>query len=229
MGNVCTKPSTKDESSTLANYKKNSPKHKTKFEELEDLKTEYIGIPVFQKKILAKKEYDEFVKNMNVESQITSVKTKYIKIRKLLFLDDTNKNIAKLYLNFLKDHLKFINQNGLNNYILEVEKYKLVLTVKEMKDIEENIKTKSEKENFIDFLKKLKNISDDKLIQEKDIEDVYNYALNESMKIKYFYSPIEFSNQELFYYKLYILLMMNIANIKNDIKISKEEKKDYIY
>ena len=228
MGNVCTKPSTKDESSTLAKYKKNSPKNKTKFEELEDLKTEYIGIPVFQKKMLAKKEYDEFVKNINVESQITSVKTKYIKIRKLLFLDDTNKNIAKLYLNFLKDHLKFINQNGLNNYILEVEKYKLVLTVKEMKDIEEKLKTKSEKENFIDFLKKLKNISDDKLIQEKDIEDVYNYALNESMKIKYFYSPIEFSNQELFYYKLYILLMMNIANIKNDIKISKEEKKDYI-
>ena len=64
----------------------------------------------------------------------------------------------------------------------------------------------------------MKNIPEN---NEQKINNIFNFASEELINIKYFNNPIEFSNQELFYYKLYILLIMEIAiksKLKDDLK-----------
>lgn len=89
------------------------------------------------------------------------------------------------------------------------KKYKILFEVKERKD-----KHKSEKDNFINYL-----ISLSKAV---DYKKIFNAAKEEYKNIYHFNYPIEFSNSELFYYKLYIILISEIA-MKSDINW-----KDYI-
>ena len=63
-------------------------------------------------------------------------------------------------------------------------------------------------------------------INELNYDDIYNIA--EKEKIQYFNFPILFSNQELFYYKLYLLIIMEIKTIGSNIELSNEIKKEYI-
>ena len=64
--------------------------------------------------------------------------------------------------------------------------------------------------------------------KEEDILEIYTIAENETKYIKYFNYPIEFSNQELFYYKIYALLILHIDKVNKDKTVSENFKKDYI-
>ena len=77
---------------------------------------------IFKRKKIAKNEYKEYLKNNNNKNinindenngQIEAIKSQYIKIFCLLLIDNTNKNIVKLYLDFIKKYPKFIKENNL--------------------------------------------------------------------------------------------------------------------
>ena len=108
-------------------------------------------------------------------------------------------------------------------YNEEIKKYKLLFTIDEKKKIAPGIKEKSEKEKFILFLEKLSLIKDD-----NGIKIFYNEIDKISKSVEYFNYPIEFSNKELFYYKLYVLLLMGIKNVKDNNLYSNDNKKKYI-
>ena len=57
---------------------------------------------------------------------------------------------------------------------------------------------------------------------------MYSQIENDCKRVKYFNYPIEFSNQELFYYKFYSLLIKQINEIYKDPKFSENDRIDYM-
>ena len=123
---------------------------KNEFQEIKDFRKEIQKMNVFKRKEIAKKEFQTFIENTNYDINIiitneTEIKQKYIQIVFLLLIDNTNKNIVKLYLSFIKKYSDFIKNNKLIPYEKEIEKYKIIFTIDEMEKIEKNIKTKSQR------------------------------------------------------------------------------------
>jgi len=148
------------------------------------------------------------------------IKKHYLQIVELLLLNDTDKNIVRLYLNFIKENEGFIIANKLNTFQQELTKYKRLFTVEEMNIIKKDYKTQSEKMNFIDYLKKLS--------ESTDYNGIYREAKEEKKNSYLFNFPIEFSNQELFYYKSYILLIREIVKSSKYPEIFNEYIKERI-
>ena len=198
MGNFCEIPLYKDKDLIASNKSQNdSPREKKKIKEIEEIKKAIMNIPIFQRKDKAEQKYKEYLNNKIIKGKEKDFFEEYIEIIKLILLDETNKDIAKLYLDFIKNNEISVKNYGLITYNEELKKYKLLFTIDEKKKIAPGIKEKSEKEKFILFLEKLSLIKDD-----NGIKIFYNEIDKISKSVEYFNYPIEFSNKELFYYKL---------------------------
>ena len=95
---------------------------KDEFQEIKNFRKKVSIMNIFKRKKIAKNEYKEYLKNNNNKNinindenngQIEAIKSQYIKIFCLLLIDNTNKNIVKLYLDFIKKYPKFIKENNL--------------------------------------------------------------------------------------------------------------------
>ena len=97
MGNQCKNIFNDDANLELNIESKDSPR--SKFKELDDFKKETKELEIFKRPKIAKKKFDNFIKfekNKNVNDEL--IKQDYIEISKLLILNDTDKDIVKLYL-----------------------------------------------------------------------------------------------------------------------------------
>ena len=178
---------------------KDSPREE--FPEIQEFKKKIKDIEIFQRPKIAEMKYNN-LKNQKKKILINKeIRKRYIEIYELLLLNDTNKNIVELYLDFISEHKTFIDKNKRNSFEKEIKKYKILFDVNEEKY--KKYKQKSEKTFFLDYLTKLSNSN--------DYKKIYQEAKKAYMKIYHFNYPIEFSNLELFYYKLYILLIGEIA------------------
>ena len=167
-----------------------------------------MSISIFERDEIAKSKYKSFMEKYNCEDMKETNLEKYHDIMELLLLNNTDKDIVKLYLNFLKHNKNFIESNELNAYDEEIMKYKILFSVAEIEEIDKQIKKKSEKENLINFLKRLSGT--------KKNEEFISYIKNEYNKIYYFNYPIEFFQDELFYYKFYILIISELYKHRED-------------
>jgi len=233
MGNQCKILANEEiDSKTLDISKKESPRNNKYNDAIEEIHKTIMNIPIFERNKIAEKKYNDYLKNKSNKSINLNFFEEYIKIIELLLYDETNKKIVSLYLDFIIDNEATIKIEGLKTFSEVINKYKLIFTIDEMEEKENRIntkreknkfievKTKSEKSKFIEFLETLKDIN------ELNYDDIYNIA--EKEKIQYFNFPILFSNQELFYYKLYLLIIMEIKTIGSNIELSNEIKKEYI-
>ena len=219
MGNIC-KYSNIEESELdlelVSDYSKNE------FQEIKEFRKEIVIMNIFERKKIAIKEYENFIKNKNCEDKNEIIlreertKKEYIKIKCLVLIDNTNKDIIKLYLNFIKKNDIFIKENKLDTYEKEINKYKVIFTIEEMKQIEPGIKTKSQKTIFLDYLQYLSSID----LNNNNVLQIKENAKMELKKLFLFNTPIEFDNMELYYYKCYYNLLLKISN-RNDKKILK--------
>jgi len=192
-----------DEDDLELNIIKRRDLSRNAFKEIDELKREIMELSLFERNKIAISKYNEYLNkekkiNLNKEDK----KREYIEINELLLLNNTNKDIVKLYLNFIKENEKFIKEYNLISYEEELLKYQKLFTIKEMDQIEKNYKKISEKQNFFIYLKNLAN--------SKDYKEICVQA-NENIKNQFYFNyPIEFFNEELYYYKLYILLNIEI-------------------
>jgi len=224
MGNVCKIPLNEDKDLFASqNFQSDSPREKIKIKELEQIKTEIMELQLFERKKIAEQKYNEYIKSRTKNKDQNDFIKEYIELIRLILLDETNKDIVILYLNFLKDNEISIRNNNLMPFKEEIKKYKFLFTIDEMNTIEKGVKKESEKANFISFLDKLSKVNN-----KNKVKIIYKEIENESKLIKYFNYPIEFSNQELFYYKLYVLLIMSFKKIKDNNSISNDVKNKYI-
>ena len=211
MGNIC-KYSNIEESELdlelVSDYSKNE------FQEIKEFRKEIVIMNIFERKKIAIKEYENFIKNKNCEdkneiiSREERTKKEYIKIKCLVLIDNTNKDIIKLYLNFIKKNDIFIKENKLDTYEKEINKYKVIFKIEEMKQIEPGIKTKSQKTIFLDYLQYLSSID----LNNNNVLQIKENAKMELKKLFLFNTPIEFDNMELYYYKCYYNLLLKISN-----------------
>ncbi len=154
-----------------------------------------------------KKEADEkYEKNIN-NKENESIENEYYSIYEMNLYDNTNKNIMKIYLDFLKKNDDFIKNNikTEETFINEFNKYKVLFTPEEIKSFYGEDK-KTEKENFINLLNKISN-SDDLIKLKSEIKKEYNHQF-------YFNQPISFDNKELYYFKNIQLLIDLILKLK---------------
>ena len=154
--------------SNRTNYAKNE------FQEIINYRKEISKMNIFKRKKIAINKYNSFIKNENINKKKDdeNIKDKYIKIMCLLLIDNTNKDIVKLYLNFIKSNSNFIKENQLLPYEIEINNYKIIFTVDEMKQIEKDIKKKSQKDIFLDYILSLS----------KKIEKKINFEIGKSIK-----------------------------------------------
>ena len=191
------------------------------FQEIKEYRKIISQMNLFMRKEIAKKEYELFLKNDKYinEDNNEKIKTKYIKIMCLLLIDNTNKDIVRLYLNFIKVNSLFIKENKLLTYDMELEKYKIIFTIEEMEKIQKNKKKKSQKKIFFDYINYLYS----KISGRFDIEvakSIKDFAIKKLQKLFLFNTPIEFDNEELIYYKCYYNIIYDIAKY-NGINIKK--------
>ena len=203
-----------EESQEESNYIDN------KFQEIKEIRKEIAMMNVFKRKEIAKHEYKLLKSKNDLTHYIKApdkgeLKNKYITIMRLLLIDNTNKDIVKLYLDFIKNNSDFIIENGLMSYEKEINKYKILFSEDEMKKIEITKKNKSQKTIFLDYINKIRqeikeNVNSTKC---KFIKESANKKLN---NLFLFNTPIEFDNEELLYYKYYYNIIDGISKIDDD-------------
>ena len=131
----------------------------------------------------------------------------YIFLIKLLIQDNTNKDLLKLYLQFLKDNDKFLKNeyNIIENFEIEYDKYKVVFTTEEIKQFF-GLDKESEKDEFLNFLNQIKDENDlNQMIQK--CEKIYLGVFNQG---------IDYNNKELFWFKNKALVVFSILKIDSD-------------
>ena len=184
------------------NYDEIREKGYLKIQKIEDALHNNYSLSLEQKKI----NVIDGIKKYNNQD---SINDQYIYLLKLIIQDNTNKDLLKLYLNFLKQNKEFLAKEykSVENFECEYSKYKVAFTPEE---IRENFQLEkiSEKEEFFNFLEKIKSENDfDKIIDNiKDIE------------LGIFNQGIEFSNRELFWFRNKELVVYALLKLKYDNK-----------
>ena len=193
MGNTC-KNYINEEEKKISISKEDFPGEKIQNKDLKILKKNIMDIPLFQRKVKAKEKYNKKIKerNENIVNNDNFMK-EYMSIIELLLLNNTDKDIVSLYLEFIKKNDAYVKSYNFETFENEIKVYKLVLTIKEAEKIEKGIKLQSEKDILKNFLLELSKVSND-----IDINNFFKKVENESKHIIYFNHPIEFSNKELY-------------------------------
>ena len=203
---------------------------KNEFPEIKEYRKKISKMNIFKRKEIAKNKYKTFMENeFNLkEDNKENIKIKYIKIMYLLLIDNTNKDIVKLYLNFIKKHSEFINENKLLSFQTEINKYKIIFTIDEMKTIEKNLKNTTQKDIFLNYIYLLSKKTNGK-ISYKLCKSIKESATKELNNLFLFNTPIEFDNEELIYYKCYYNIIYETAKQDiNDMKYYLKNKKNVI-
>ena len=203
---------------------------KNEFPEIKEYRKKISKMNIFKRKEKAKNEYKAFMENeLNLkEDNKENIKNKYIRIMHLLLIDNTNKDIVKLYLHFIKKHSEFIRENRLLSFQIEINNYKIIFTVDEMKTIEKNLKNKSQKDIFLNYIDFLSKKAEGEISSEL-CESIKESATKELNNLFLFNTPIEFDNEELIYYKCYYNIIYETAKQDiNDMKYYLKNKKNVI-
>ena len=235
MGNVCRFSEVNDlviESSEKAQSDEEINYLKNEFEEIKEFRKKIIKMNVFKRKQIAEEEYKKFIKSHNIINDISKNKDKikfyYIKIVCLTLIDNTNKDIIKLYLNFIKKYHEFVKDNKLLTYEKELNKYKIIFDEDEIVQLDKNINYNNQKKIFMDYLNELVSINSK---DDKKLSEFLKETKNKFDNLFLFNTPIESNNKELVYYKLYYNILMEISCLNENIKDEIENKQkviDYI-
>ena len=164
--------------------------------------------------------------NVKEEMEKTkSFKTKkdeYLFFLNLIIKDETNINLLKEYLLFLKNNEMFLEKEKIphENFIDELNYYSVFFEKDELKKLF-GFEFKSEKTKLIQLIKEYYNSLNNNTLKE------LKKKLKDENKRRYFNQPISFNLKELIYYDCYDTIYYDIIFNKNNNK-QKLENKLYI-
>ena len=140
----------------------------------------------------------------------------------MLINDNTNKDLLKEYLKLLKkskDKLKVIFKDNFVDFKEEFNIFCKAFTKEEnIYHFEEEVK--SQKKEFNEFIKTIYNLKD---YSEIDFEIFLKQFDKYFENISYFNMPIDFSNEELFYYRSINIIKYSFKNIYDKINKNLEK------
>ena len=195
-----------------------------KYFEINEIKKELNIIKT--RSLLSRKE--EVEKKIKEFKNIKEIKKQYIFLVKLLINDNTNKELLIIYLNFLKKNekqLKVLFNNNIEEFNDELNYYSLVFTKEENKEYF-NISKASPKEEFFNFLNSILNLNSINVNDVGKFENILNSCENCFDNISYFNMPIDFSNEQLFYYRNNNVFKFYLKNLSLAIKNKEKENED---
>ena len=147
----------------------------------------------------------------------------YLALVKIMIKDNTNRDVLKKYLLFLKDNyekLIYIDKNY-NDYIEsyndEIKYYQICFTKKELNENFDYYKEFSEKEKFQKLVNYIANFD----LENTEIDKVLDKLEINKNNLITFNQPIGFDNEELFYYMNSALISLEIEKFKSLKKIEK--------
>ena len=170
-----------------------------------------------KEKLIKNYKIDLDQKKINVENKLInyeskkSLKDEYFQLLSLLIQDNTNKTLIERYLIFLNKNETQLKKNNIQieEYIDELNFYKVIFKPEEIKMKFQEIKISFEKEKFVKLLENLKDI----------IEPDYNKFKNNINKSKLgrFNQKIDFyKNQELYWFRNKNLMLYAITKLPFD-------------
>jgi len=200
-----------------------NPKNKNYFN-IDEIKNELILIKC-RNLLERKKIVEEYVQKFNKDYE-EDIQHKYIFLLKLLINDNTNINLLKEYLIFLKvnnNKLKSIFQNNYEKFEDELNYYSKVLT----SDANEELygkKIESQHTNFIHLINTILGFNKDYKCNiqkfENFLEKCDKYFDDE---ISYFNMNINFSNEQIFYYRNINMIKYHLKELYNKMKKEKDK------
>ena len=139
------------------------------------------------------KDVEDQLKNY---SEKTDVKKEYLALLKMVIKDNTNKNLIKIYLQFIKSNEKQLKEYYNDNYepYKEESEYYSILFLQDNK-IDNHLNKLFQKEAFITLLKEVVNIK-------KGTIDKFTKDINDKLKkFIIFNQPITYNNEELYWHR----------------------------
>lgn len=207
---------------------------KKKYFELDVIKNELKNVSkrsFLERKKLVKKyieEQNNKIKKIDDDKEVDEkVREQYINLLILLMNDDTNKDLLKEYLNFIRKNeliLVELLKDYYEKFNDELNYYYIVFDTKEMSDF--SLIKKIQKDEFIEFLQPFtelnKSNESDRIKFLNILKDNDEYCKN----ICYFNLPIDISNEQLFYYRNINIFKSYLRKVYNTIleEIRKEKQ-----
>ena len=176
-----------------------------------------------EKRIIAEKEIKEY------EDDKGTLIEKYLALVKIMIKDNTNREVLKKYLLFLKDNYEKLIEiyknysDYIESYNDEIKYYQIYFTKKELNDNFNYKKELNEKEKF----QKLVNYIANSELENKEIDKILDKIEINKNNLIIFNQPIEFNNKELFYYMNSALISLEIEKFKSLKKIEKIKNLQY--
>lgn len=195
-----------------------------KYFEIDEIKSE-LNIIKTRNLLLRKEEVEKKIKEFK---SIKGIKEQYIFLVKLLINDNTNKELLLIYLNFIKKNEKKligIFNNNVEEFNDELDYYSLIFTKDENKNYF-NISQFSPKEELFNFLDSILSLNSNNLNDIKKFENILNSCEKYFDNISYFNMPIDFSNEQFFYYRNNNLIKYYLKNLSIIIKNKDNESKN---
>ena len=146
------------------------------------------------------------------------IKELYIKIIKLLCIDDINKKLVEIYLIFLTEYDEILKKlfpgDYVEEHLNEIKYYYPIFTTEEYFNLF-GLKKKSEKDIVIEFLLKAFQIQS-YVYDNKELKDLFEEAKEISKNIPDLNNPIEFDNdnKELIWHAIKISILYTFNNLK---------------
>ena len=204
-------------------YSSNNCSKSKKYFEIDEIKKELILIK--NRNLLKRKKFVE--DSLKQLDEIFEIQKKYIFLLKLLINDNTNKELVKKYLEFLRDNkeeLKKIFIDYFEEFEDELDYNSKVLTVEEKNQLYKAT-VESEKDKFLKLFDSINGYNKDKnedLTKFRNyLKECDNYFEND---ISFFNMNLNLLNNELFYYRNTNLIKYNLKILYNIIKEKKSNK-----
>jgi len=197
----------------------NCPKTK-KYFDIDEIQSELKLIKcsnLLERKIKVKTSLDEIDK-------IEDIRKKYILFLTLLVNDNTNIKLLEKYLTFLENNnsaLEDIFKKNYENFEKELDYFSKALT-NELNEKFYKKKVESQKSQFLKLIDKILNLNNDIEQFEKYLQICDNYFKND---ISYFNMNINFSNEQLFYYRNINIFKYYLKSLYNNLLKEEDNEK----
>ena len=162
-------------------------------------------ISLEKKKEIVNKKLKEY-NNYN-----NSINECYLFLIKLLILDNTNKELLKIYLKFLKENDETINNmyKNIEDFFNEYSNYNVAFTKEELQIHFGISKKMSEKEEFLNLLRSIIGINNN-----FEFIDLFNKY--KEFNLGRFNQGIEYDNKELYWFRNKSLVILALLEMKYD-------------
>ena len=161
---------------------------------------------------------------MDEIDKIEDIRKKYILFLTLLVNDNTNIKLLEKYLTFLEDNnsaLEDIFKKNYENFEKELDYFSKALT-NELNEKFYKKKVESQKSQFLKLIDKILNLNNDIEQFEKYLQICDNYFKND---ISYFNMNINFSNEQLFYYRNINIFKYYLKSLYNNLLKEEDNEK----